>query len=246
MNDAKSPFPIYVGCAGWQLPKSMADRFDSEGPHLARYASRLMAVEINTSFYSSHRLHTWRRWWDTTPPDFRFAVKMPRWITHYRRLTSTEGLSAFLEQVACLGDKLGPLLVQLPPKLALDTSKHDDFFATLRGRHTGPVVCEPRHESWYTDEGERMLRNHQVARVAVDPSQHPGDDTTGGWPGVYYVRLHGYPKRFYSSYEDAFLKALANRLRKLAAEAETWCIFNNTARDGGLSNALLLRETLAA
>src|SRR5207245_7038537 len=114
------PFPIlasmnavYVGCAGWSIPKEHAGLFPTQGSHLERYAGRLNAVEINSSFYRPHRPATYARWAGSVPADFRFAVKVPREITHRRRLAdAAEPLDAFLAAAGHLGDKLGPLLVQ--------------------------------------------------------------------------------------------------------------------------------------
>ncbi len=233
---------LYIGCAGWQVPKSLAENFGGEGTHLERYAHRLRAVEVNSSFYKEHRHRTWEKWRNETPDGFRFAVKAPRRLTHDQGLQGTEGLDAFLEQIGGLGNKLGPVLLQLPPKLAFHPEAMRAFFETLRARHPGPVVCEPRHESWLTEEANAFLEEHRVARAEVDPSRHAGDDEPGGWPGLRYVRLHGSPKRFYSEYEEPWLREMAQQLRAFSRDAETWCIFNNTARDGGARNALTLQR----
>src|SRR4051794_8840359 len=112
---------IRVGVAGWSIAKEHAGRFDPEGSHLARYAGRLPAVEINSSFYRPHRPSTYARWATETPDDFAFSVKVPREITHKRRLVESDDLLArFLDETAALGTKRGPLLVQLPPSLAFD------------------------------------------------------------------------------------------------------------------------------
>ena len=236
---------LHIGCAGWQVPNTLADDFGGEGTHLQRYAHRLGVVEVNSSFYKEHRRKTWAKWHDETPDGFRFAVKAPRWLTHDQGLRGTEGLDTFLEQIGGLGAKLGPILLQLPPKLAFEPDTMRNFFETLRARHSGPVVCEPRHASLLTEEADAFLEEYRIARAEVDPSRHAGDDEPGGWPGLRYVRLHGSPKRFYSEYEEASLKEMAQQLHAFAREAETWCIFNNTARDGGARNALTLRRLVA-
>lgn len=231
---------LHIGCASWQVPKSLTEDFGGEGTHLQRYAHRLGVVEVNSSFYKEHRHKSWAKWRDETPEGFRFAVKAPRWLTHDQGLAGTQGLDNFLEQISGLGEKLGPVLLQLPPKLAFDPEGMRPFFEALRERHQGPVVCEPRHESWITEEGDAFLEEYRVARAEVDPSRHAGDDEPGGWPGLRYVRLHGSPRRFYSEYEEPWLREMAQQLRAFSRETETWCIFNNTARDGGARNALTL------
>ncbi|HEY9218908.1 MAG TPA: DUF72 domain-containing protein, partial [Phenylobacterium sp.] len=149
---------IRIGTAGWTIPRAVAGRFPAEGSGLQRYAARFTAVEINSSFYRSHRPDTWTRWANTTPPDFRFAVKAPRTITHEAKLEGCAHLlDPFLAEARLLGHKLGPVLVQLPPSLAFSPQREAVFFAALRDRHDGPIVCEPRHATWFGPDAEAML-----------------------------------------------------------------------------------------
>src|SRR5689334_17993997 len=108
-----------IGCAGWSIPTAQATLFPGEGSHLERYARRFNAVEINSSFYRPHQPRTYAKWAAQVPDGFRFAVKFPRAVTHQSRLREPdETVSAFATQVRELGDRLGPILVQLPPSLA--------------------------------------------------------------------------------------------------------------------------------
>ncbi len=241
--DAPGRAIVHVGCAGWTLPRDAQPHFPTTGTHLARYAGRFPAVEINSSFYRPHRAATYARWAASVPRGFRFSVKVPRAITHERRLGDAgPPLDAFLGGVTALGPALGCLLVQLPPSLALDASTADAFFATLRARYAGPVAAEPRHASWFTPAGERLLAAWQVARVAADPARVPAAAAPGGWPGTVYYRLHGSPRMYYSAYDAAFLDQLAPRLHAPAPGA--WCIFDNTALGAATANALELLERL--
>jgi uncharacterized protein YecE (DUF72 family) len=114
---------IRIGTAGWSLPRALAEDFPGAGSHLERYARRMNAVEVNTSFYRPHKRAIWERWAAATPEDFRFSVKTPRLLTHDQRLMNPDAaLDVFAEQVAGLGDKLSVLLVQLPPSLMLDVA----------------------------------------------------------------------------------------------------------------------------
>ena len=222
----------------------MADRFPAAGSHLERYAARFNAVEINSSFYRPHRPQTYQRWAAATPEGFRFAVKAPRTITHERRLADCEYLiQAFLDQIELLGDRLGPILVQLPPSLAFDPGLVEVFFRDLRGRFSGPVACEPRHPSWFEPAADRLLATHRIARVAADPAPDPRAATPGGWSDFRYIRLHGSPRIYYSTYGSDRLAALA---RTLDPESpETWIIFDNTALGAAAEDALALSEILA-
>lgn len=229
--------PIYVGCAGWSIPWQHGHLFPEEGSHLERYAARFPAVEINTSFYRMHRPATYARWAASTPADFRFAVKLFRRWTHQRRLRDLEGLDAFLEGPLSLGEKLGPLLVQLPPSLAFDPDLAARFLDELRAHFPGAVAWEPRHPTWFSPEADGLLTRYQVARVAADPPVVPGGDLPGGWPGLRYWRLHGAPRVYYDAYDQATLDRLAQALRQAATQAPVWCIFNNTAAGAAIPNA---------
>src|SRR3712207_4563858 len=161
---------VRIGTAGWTIPRAVAEHFPAEGTGLQRYAARFDAAEINSTFYRSHRTGTLARWADSVPEHFRFAVKAPKAITHERRLVGAEALLArFLHETAELGEKRGPVLVQLPPSLTFDSAAARGFFRTLRGLHEGPVACEPRHAGWFDPEADSLLRECQVARVAADP-----------------------------------------------------------------------------
>lgn len=236
---------IYVGTAAWNIPKAFAEAFPAEGSHLERYAQRLTGVEINSSFYRPHQPKTYARWAESVPDGFRFAVKVPKEITHLRRLVGVEtALEAFLDETASLGEKRGPLLVQLPPSLVYDEGVVEDFFATLRARHAGPVVVEPRHRSWFTPEAEGLLVAFRIGRVAADPARVPEAAMPGGFGGVVYYRWHGSPKMYESEYSEAAIATLADRLGRYPEADEVWCIFDNTTFGAATGNALDLSRRL--
>ena len=238
--------PVRVAVAGWSIPRAAAELFPDAGGHLRRYAGRLTAVEINSSFYRPHRPATYARWAAETPDDFRFAVKAPRTLTHDRRLRDPDDLlDRFVDEIGHLGPKLGPVLVQLPPSLAFEAATAEAFFATLRRRIGGPVACEPRHASWFTPAVDARLGAHRIARVAADPARAPDAGRPGGWGGLVYVRLHGAPKVYYSDYDAAARARLAADLAGYVADAETWCVFDNTAAGCAQPNALDVRARLA-
>jgi uncharacterized protein YecE (DUF72 family) len=236
----------YVGSAGWNIPRIHRGRFAAEGSQLQRYASRLNAAEINTSFYRPHAAATYERWAAAVPPAFRFAVKVPKLITHERALLrAREPLERFLAEIAGLGAKLGPLLVQLPPSFAFEPRRVGRFLELLRARHAGSVVCEPRHAIWVTPAATRTLETFRIARVAADPPRAAGLEIPGGWTRIAYYRWHGSPRTYFSSYPAADLDRLASALR-VSDAAETWCVFDNTGSGAAAGNALDLTSRLAA
>lgn len=241
------PHAVSVGCAGWSLPRALWPEFAATGTHLERYATRLNAVEINSSFYRPHQHATYVRWAASVPESFRFSVKVPKLITHQQRLRDCAGLlDDFLAQASGLGDKLGCLLVQLPPSLAFDAGTASTFLSDLRQRYKGPVALEPRHASWFDAPANALLNRWQVARVLADPVVHAAGRQPGGFAGLLYVRLHGSPRMYYSAYAPDVLDALAGRLA-LAAQSESgvWCIFDNTAEGAAPANALYTTQALA-
>jgi uncharacterized protein YecE (DUF72 family) len=241
------PAAISIGCAGWSISRDHAPAFPEGGTHLERYAQRLPAVEINSSFYRPHRPATYARWAASAPDGFRFAVKVPREITHTRRLRDCgEPLDRFLSEVEALGEKLGPLLVQLPPTLRFGPALVQAFFGLVRARFGGSVVCEPRHRSWFTAQAEQLLDTMRVARVAADPALVPEAALPGGWAGLVYYRLHGSPVMYESTYDGPYLERLSLLLRESGKAAPTWCIFDNTALGAATANALWLLARLRA
>ena len=235
---------LRIGTAGWSLPRAWQDAFPPGGSHLQRYASVCSGVEINSSFYRQHRRATYARWAQSVPADFRFAVKVPRAITHDQALVAADVLlEVFLEEVRGLGPALGPLLVQLPPSHAFDRTRTADFLDCLRGMHAGLVALEPRHPTWFLSVADELLCRYSVARVAADPSCVPEAANPGGWPGLVYYRLHGSPRMYYSSYPPDALAIVRARLYAAASPSvERWCVFDNTTLGAATGNALALAQ----
>ncbi len=228
-----------IGCAGWSIHKDAAPAFPAEGSHLERYAAVFPMVEINSSFYRPHQPKTYARWAECVPEDFRFAVKVPRAITHDAALQDVDALlDSFAGEVKELGPKLGALLVQLPPKFGFHDLTVRDFFLRLRERFGCMFACEGRHPSWFGDTATDLLRELGVTRVIADPA--------AGQPGPHvpttrdvYMRLHGTPRIYYSAYTPAFLAALVRELAGYAAAGRrAWCVFDNTAAFEAVPNAL--------
>lgn len=235
---------IRIGTAGWSLPREVQSRFGGEGSHLERYARVFGAAEINSTFHRPHRASTFERWAASVPRGFRFSVKLPRTITHDARLAGCGALlDEFLAGLAPLRARLGCLLVQLPPSLQFDARTAGAFFRALRRRSDAAVAVEPRHASWFDAAADRLLQREQVARVAADPARGPTGGEPGGWQGLRYFRLHGSPRVYYSSYDEAFLKRLAADVR--ADSTPCWIIFDNTTLGAGTSNALRLAQLLS-
>jgi len=239
---SKAP-ATYIGCAGWAIRREHSAKFAHVGTHLQRYATIFNCVEINSCFYRPHRFSTYERWAASVPDHFRFAVKLPKAVTHELRLVEANSLvDQFLGETAGLGYKRGPILVQLPPRFAFDATAAG-FFGELRGRFDGDVVFEPRHETWFTAEVDALLTEHRVSRVAADPARVPAAGEPAGYDRLVYYRLHGSPRIYYSAYAETTLRQIARAIAATAARGiSTWCILDNTALGAATTDALTVKS----
>ena len=175
-----------IGTAGWSIPRQHAAAFPASGSHLERYAQRFNAVEINSSFYRPHRRATYAALGRVGAERLRVrregAAKRSR--TTLRLVGAEAALETFLDQATGLGDKLGVLLFQLPPSFAFDAGSRARFFAALRARHDGAVVCEPRHASWFTPRAEAIADEARNRARGRRPGGGAGGRDAGGWHGV--------------------------------------------------------------
>ena len=240
---------IFIGTAAWSVPRLAEIASATAGSHLHRYSRLFNSAEINSSFYRSHSAQTYAKWAAATPRAFRFAVKIPQTITHECALKrARKPLEQFLQEVKGLGTKLGPLLVQLPPSLEFESRAARTFFTLLRELHTGAVVCEPRHASWFGSNANGVLIDYRIGRVAADPAILAAASEPGGWLGIgrgsaskarttIYYRLHGSPRKYWSVYEPQQIARWAKAVNGARRRADVWCIFDNTAGGGAFENA---------
>lgn len=233
-----------IGLAGWsEAVRRYRNRFPGEAStDLARYAGVFDFVEINSSFYRSLPAVTCAKWASEVPENFRFAVKMHRLITHFTKLQEPQLLENFFASTAGLGSKLAAVLVQLPPTLVFDATIAEKFFRTLQNLSEVAVVCEPRHPSWTEPPARELLENFRIGMVHTEITPTPPEENSN--LPVYY-RLHGSPRRYYSSYTESQLAALAACLT-MTNKVPQFVVFDNTASHAGVDNALELQRLLAA
>jgi uncharacterized protein YecE (DUF72 family) len=266
---------VRVGISGWTYPPWRKVFYPEGLPHRREleYASRrLGSIEINGSFYSLHRPESWQSWRAETPDDFLFSVKGGRFITHLKKLMDVETPLAnfFGSGVLALGDKLGPILWQLPPNFGFNPQRVADFLALLPRTTTEAVALGSRHDerlegrAWLTTDAERpirhamevrhpsydtteftdLLRAHDVAVVTAD--------TAGKWPlllepttDLAYVRLHGDVELYVSGYGDEALDVWAGRVREWhSGGRDVFVYFDNDAKVAAPVDAQRLQERL--
>lgn len=245
---------VTIGIAGWSLARPDTGLFPpaAYGSALARYAAVFGAVEINSSFYRPHRPETYARWADSVPAGFRFAVKLPRAITHEKRLHDVDAeLDRFATEAGALGAKLGWLLIQTPPSLRFDAPAVEALIVELRKRFRraeGSAVaepllaCEARHGSWFTVAATAQLSALGVVRVIADPPAGAPGPFAPTVANASYIRLHGSPQIYRSPYEPERLQRVAAWLQGQSGQALV--IFDNTMSGTQARQALHLGKLL--
>jgi len=230
---------IRIGTSGWRYPE-WRDGFYRNVPQrlwLSHLAAHVATIEINSSFYRLQPPSHYRKWAAETPPEFTFAVKGPKLITHLKRLRHSENeLKTFIDSLA-LGPKQGPIIWQLPPTLRFDPGLLGDFVSTLPpGRH----AIEPRHESFRTDVYFDLMHGHNVAHVVSDAPTFPCIEAVTA--DFAYVRLHGHDELYISSYDDEQLDGWAQKIQNWARD--TYVYFDNTMKGAAPTNAQGLARRL--
>jgi len=266
---------VRVGVSGWRYRSWRGDFYPPGLPQrreLAYVASRMTSVELNGSFYSLQRPSTYLRMVEETPPGFEIAVKGGRFITHFTRLAGGVAPLAnfWASGVLGLGDRLGPVLWQLPADLRFEPERLVPFFellprsttaaARLTARHDDKLsgdrvllttdadrpirhVLEPRHPSFGSPEAEALLREHDIGMVLSDSPTWPCFDTVTS--DLVYVRLHGHTELYASGYAARSLDRWAARAREwVLAGLDVPIYFDNDARGRGPHDAVALLSRL--
>jgi uncharacterized protein YecE (DUF72 family) len=208
---------------------------------LEYFAEHFDTVEINSSYYHMPRASVCAAWKHRTPEGFLFVMKMNGLVTHRRRLVGVEGmLTDFLAAVDELGEKLGPVLVQLPPRFGADVPRLDSFLRLCPGDYRWAV--EFRDPSWLCEEVYGVLRRHNAALVVHDLiADHPRQITAD----FVYIRYHG-PQKYSGCYPDDYLRAQGRQIRKdLRSGRDVYAYFNNDVEGFAVRNAATLRDCVA-
>jgi uncharacterized protein YecE (DUF72 family) len=241
----KAAHRIHIGTSGWHYDHWKGPFYPqgtSAEKMLAFYADRFAAVEINNSFYQLPEEKTLKQWRDTVPEGFVFAVKASRFITHMKKLRDPEEpVSIFTERMKVLGDKLGPILFQLPPRWRLNIGRLRSFFAALPGDHR--YAFEFRDPSWFDSNVSRLLSDHNAAFCIYELSGRisPRNVTAD----FVYVRLHGPGDAYEGDYDKETLTEWAGALSSWAREGlDVYCYFDNDQEGYAASNALSLQQML--
>lgn len=235
---------VFVGCSGfyyreWKdsfYPKDLAAK-----DWFAYYAKRFNTLEINASFYRLPTLTMLKRWYEQSPTNFVFSMKVPRSITHFSKFVGTAGeLRSFYDLIrGSLGEKLGAVLFQLPGTVYFDLKLLENIIQQLDVSFTN--VIEFRHASWWRPEVYEILKNAQVTFCSVSHPTLPSDAIATS--NTSYLRFHGVPHLYYSRYSVEVLATWATKVQQNQPE-KIFAYFNNTAAMEALGNARYFRELL--
>ncbi|CAN5203562.1 DUF72 domain-containing protein [soil metagenome] len=216
---------IHIGTSGWQYDSWKGPFYPAKLPKrawLSHYTSRFPVVEVNNTFYHLPREASFDRWREETPPEFLFVVKASRYITHIRRMRDArDSVELFWSRALRLGDKVGPVLFQFPPRFKADVDLLLEFLSILPPRMH--AAFEFRHDSWWRDDVCEALDGVGAAWVLADrPGRRAPVIATGGWA---YLRFHqGQPTG--PKYPREKLRMWADRIASLDAR-EAFVFFNN-------------------
>jgi len=237
---------IYVGTSGWTYDDWTGRFYPPEvkgAKRLVYYAGRFDTVEVNASFYRVPTKPMTDAWNSRLGPGFHLVLKGPRTVTHLKKLRDcNKALDFFLERVLVL-NSLKVILWQLPPSLHRDTARLDEFLYALpkKVRH----AVEFRHDSWWDDEVEKVLKRHSAAFVAVSHPRLP--DEIISTTDFLYIRFHGQGRDLYTyNYSDSELSSWAERITPLATDRALYAFFNNDFNAYAVYNAMTFREELKA
>ncbi len=236
---------LRIGTSGWHYKHWRGSVYPAELPPaemLAWYAQHFSTVEINNTFYRLPTEDALLRWRQIAPSGFTFSVKASRFITHLKRLREPhDPIELFFSRVELLGDRLGPILFQLPPSWPLNFERLEQFLPALPAKHR--YAFEFRDQSWYTPETYSLLGRHNVAMCLHDWRGMP-------WPGELtadfaYIRLHGPSGTYQGNYTPGLLRSWANRIQQWQNQlADIFVYFNNDQGGYAIKNAKSLEQLL--
>jgi uncharacterized protein YecE (DUF72 family) len=237
---------IRIGCSGWNY-RHWRGRFYPEGLPQKRwfefYAEHFDTVEINNSFYRLPKAETFEKWRDQAPPGFCYAVKANRFLTQAKKLKDCEEpLGRMMAPVRALGDRLGPILYQLPPRFRINLERLEDF---LKLAPKGAIsVFEFRDRSWYAPETFALLDRYGASFCVHDMAGSASERIAVG--PIAYVRFHGGAGKYWGRYAD---ESLVSWVDWMVAQAKSgrpvWAYFNNDIDAHAIDDAQTLKAMIA-
>ena len=237
---------VHIGTSGWHYKHWIGSFYPERlpAPRMFEHYQRFFdTVELNNSFYRLPTLEAFAAWRDAAPPDFCFAVKGSRFLTHNKKLKEPEqAIQNLLPRAEVLGHKLGPILFQLPPKWKVNVERLETFLQALPPRHHYAV--EFREMSWNTSAVYETLRRYNAAHCIYELAGYHSPFTVTA--DFAYVRLHGPGEKYQGCYTSDTLREWAERIAAWKRELKAvYVYFDNDQCAYAARNALELKELLA-
>lgn len=236
---------LYIGCSGFYNNDWKGTLYPEDAKSkdfLILYSKEFNCVEINSTFYRKPTAKTLTKWFDETPEDFRFFIKIPKTISHEKRMKDTkEEIAAFCENIqAHLKDKLSGFLYQFPPSFKNTAENLEIILENIDSNYL--TVIEFRHESWWNDDVFNVLKENNIVFSGVSFPGNLPEEVVINHPDILYYRLHGKPVLYKSEYSEEFLKNLAERIKE--SQHKAFIFFNNTWGTSAIKNSLYLKDIL--
>lgn len=234
----------HIGTSGWQYGHWKNVFYPEDLKYadwLSYYTKYFSTVEINVTFYRDVRASTFQKWYELTPQEFLFSVKLSRQITHFRKLRVEKSMiDGFTEKYKTLKDKLGVVLIQLPPSLKFDYSLVSEFISNLD--KSIKYTVEIRNKTFLNDDFFEILKANNIAFCISDSAaRYPYYETVTA--DFVYIRLHGSVRLYASEYTEEELKLWAQKIKNW--DKPTYVYFDNDFKGYAVKNALKLKELLS-
>jgi len=233
----------HIGCSGFYY-KEWKEVFYPKGwpqkKWFEYYCQHFNTIEINNSFYRFPELANLQSWHNRSPDNFTFAVKATRTITHLKPFVDTKNIIEDFYSIVQegLGNKLGPILFQLPPHLAYSEEALERITSQLNPSFLN--VIEFRHQTWWREDVYLRLKEHKIIFSGISYPDLPNDVISNG--RTIYYRFHGLPKLYFSDYDPAFLRQIVLLIKEDVTLKQAFLYFNNTAAAAALGNAKFVQE----
>ncbi|HET9487331.1 MAG TPA: DUF72 domain-containing protein [Chryseosolibacter sp.] len=233
----------WIGCSGFYY-KHWREKFYPKGLPQRKwfefYCEYFNTVELNVTFYRFPKIEALQGWYERSPDDFRFTVKAPRLITHYKKFHNAWREVGDFYALAGNGlrEKLGCVLFQLPPNLVYSEAHLENILATVDPAFTN--VIEFRHESWWKPKVYKTLKDNNITFCGISYPSLP-DEVISSRPVLYY-RFHGVPQLYASSYSREKMKQVCDDINAFRGISDVYIYFNNDIDVGAVYNARELRQ----
>jgi len=234
---------LKIGCSGWSYKHWKGKFYPNTLPVSKQfdfYAGLFDTVEINNSFYKLPAKNVFLSWKSMSPPDFLFAVKGSRFITHMKKLLDPEhSFNKFFDHISALGEKLGPVLFQLPPRWKINVQRFESFLKIIPPHLR--VAFEFRDTSWYDDAIYDLLRKYNCAFCIYELAGHQSPIIVSA--EFIYIRLHGPGGKYEGSYKDEVLLAWRTKIEEwMASDLDVFVYFDNDQHAYATQDALRLKQ----